>query len=322
MLEKQNVRRVFIILSSSSLPYAEKCIDSLFTNSLESLNVFLITDDTEDKEKIIASVEKINNPNNHQWQVYDVFEADERAEIKFKQYSNLLIFRKGHPCWRKLTDPLLFSETGEEMIILDPDLYFPNRFKFEQTPKDKLHLMWQPPSCLLPPETVLAAFNAPVKLAHHVDIGVAQIREPIDLEWFDWLIGKLGGKEIPRLMHVEAIVWSAFAMKMGGGYLNPKHWKCWYRSHWKRVLIKTGMSGTKMLSMENLNSVKCFHACGMSKWWVKEAVEQKLLQKEKLVTTTLPTIPFTEFTLKRYKLEQNIKDFLWKIGYYSLINPD
>ena len=50
-----------------------------------------------------------------------------------------------------MTDPLLLSRPGEEMLLLDPDLYFPNRFLFEATPSNGLSLMWQRPN--LPPPT-------------------------------------------------------------------------------------------------------------------------------------------------------------------------
>jgi hypothetical protein len=315
-------RKVFIILSSRALPYAEKGISSLFKNVLESIDLTLITDTEEDKKAIYETVSHLENPNLHPWQIFNQAEADERAEEQFKQYTNIKLFRQGHPCWRKITDPLLFSQDKEEMIILDPDLFFPNQFTFETTPQESLLLMRQHPNCLFPPESVIAAFDAPVKLAHHVDIGVAQVRKIIDLEWLDWFIGQLGGKDIPRIMHVEAIVWAAVAMKMGGGYLDPERWLCWHRSHVKRILIKLGTPGSRLLQRENLKDAKCFHACGMSKWWVKEACEAGLLKSSSTLNQPSQPQPFIELTRQAYDLEQNLKGLLWKIGYYSLINPD
>lgn len=320
--QDQTKRRVFIIFAAHALPYAEKCIESLFRNALEPLDVKLITDTSEDKKAILEVVNKVANPQKHQWQVIEQKEVDDRAEEQWKGLEHLKAFRFGHPCWRKLTDPLLYSQAGEEMIILDPDLYFPNQFTFEPTPEKTLLLMWQPPSCLLPPETVQAAFDASLKLAHHVDIGVAQWRQPIDVQWFDWLVGKLGGKNLTRIPHVEAIMWAALAMKMGGGYLNPERWLCWHRSHWKRVLLKVGVSGIDVLQRENFDAVKCFHACGMAKWWVKDASQTGLFDRNHRLNQPSEPIPFVEFTPQRYKTEQQLKGVLRKVGYYSLINPD
>ncbi|GEM_PF-1044052 len=316
-----DMRSVFLILSPKALPYASICLETLFSNALETLNIRLITDSDADKQTLIDAVSAIAEAQNHQWQVFSKRDADARADEQFRDLPHLQTFRNGHPCWRKVTDPLLFVQDGEEMIILDPDLYFPNQFTFEATPERSLLLMWQPPSCLQPLETVQATFDASVKLAHHVDIGVAQWRRPVDLDWLNWFLGAIGGENIPRSMFVEAIVWSALAMQMGGAYLDKKRWHCWYNDHWKRVLIKGGFSITRILVMENMKQVKCFHATGPCKWWLKEACESGQLKGGNRLDRPSRTFPLTEFTPGRYQLEQSIKDFLGKIGYYSFINP-
>lgn len=317
------MRKIFILLSPRSLPYAEKCISSLFRNTLEDFDLKLITDSPKDKQSIIEAMTNIENKQRHIWQVFDKKEATERAEEQFKGLENLKAFRHGHPCWRKLTDPLLFTNDDEEMILLDPDVYFPNKFTFETTPEKTLLLMWQFPHCLLPPECVDAAINASIKLAHHADIGVSQLKKSsLDLEWFDWLIGKIGATDFPKIPHVEVIVWSAIAMKIGGGYLNPKYWRCWQRSHWKRVLLKSGVSGVRILQMEALGSAKCFHACGTSKRWVPDAYKAGILDRNNTMNEPSAPIPFIELTPQRYRLEAQIKGTLRGIGYYSLINPD
>ncbi|PSB25598.1 hypothetical protein [Stenomitos frigidus] len=316
-----DLRSVFLILSPKSLPYASICLETLFSNALEALNIKLITDSEEDKKDLAHALTTIANPQNHQYQIFSKREADDHAAEQFRDLPHLQAFRNGHPCWRKITDPLLFAAVGEEMIILDPDLYFPNKFTFESTPETTLLLMWQPPSCLQPLETVRAAFNASVKLAHHVDIGVAQWRRPVELTWLNWLLGELGGEAIPNSMFVEAIVWSALAMKFGGAYLDTQRWHCWYNDHWKRLLIKSGFPVTRLLEMENMKQAKCFHATGPCKWWLKEACESGRLKGGNRLDQPSKLSPLTEFTPGRYQLEQNIKGFLKKIGYYSLINP-
>jgi len=312
-------RRAFCVLSARSLPYAEKAIESLFSRVTEPVSLGLITDGEDDKRAIIDAVARLEVPAGHVWSVHSQAEADERAEVIFAQHANLRQFRLGHPCWRKLTDPLLFSEPGEEMIILDPDLYFPNYFSFEPTPDQGLLLMWQPPSCLLPDSVVMTAYKTPIELAHHVDIGVAQLRNNIELEWFDWLVGRLGGKDIPRVMHVEAIVWAAMAMRMGGGYFDPAHWYCWQYRQWKRVALKAGITGRTLLKLEDLTGVKCFHASGIAKWWVKDACEQDLFPAPRTITKSSVPRPFEGMSLREYESDQRIKRLARKLGYYRLI---
>src|SRR5258708_28942032 len=110
----------------------------------------------------------------------------------FARSPKIVSFRRGHPCWRKVTDPSLLSREGEEMIVLDPDIYFPNRFCFEESLHSGLLLMWQKPSCLLPASVVDNATRAGIPLAHHTAIGEAQWQMPIELALLDSLLDKLG----------------------------------------------------------------------------------------------------------------------------------
>lgn len=312
-------RPVFIILSANALPYAEKGILSLFQHVQEPVALKLLTDSEEDKCSIQVAMQSHIFPAQHSWEVFSQAEADSRAEIQFAQYPNLKQFRLGHPCWRKITDPLLFSQSGQEIIVLDPDLYFPNYFNFEAAPSKGVYLMWQPPSCLLPHETVMRAYDHGVALAHHVDIGVAQLRNNLDLAWLDNLIITLGGKDIPRAMHVEAIVWAAIAMKYGGGYYHPTHWYCWQYRQWKRLLLKLQVPGIRLLAMENIRDTKCFHASGVAKWWVKEACEKNLFPQPKAIGLSLPIRPFENMPLKVYKRDQWIKSLARRLGYYVIM---
>jgi len=314
-------RQVYCVLSARALPYAEKGIASLFAHATEPLSLTLITDGEADRAEINVAVDKLSVRAPHTWAVYSQHDADERADTLFARHANLRQFRMGHPCWRKLTDPLLFADPGAEMIILDPDLYFPNHFTFESTLDKGVLLMWQPPSCLLPDEVVMTAYRASIKLAHHVDIGVAQLRNDVDLDWFDWLVGVLGGERIPRAMHVEAIVWAAMAMRIGGGYFDPAHWYCWQYRQWKRVALKLGVSGLRMLKAENLADVKCFHASGIAKWWVKDACERDLFPAPKQIVERSAPRPYEELTSVAYESDQRIKRIARRLGYYSLMKP-
>jgi len=314
-------RHVFCVLSARALPYAEHGLQSLFAHAAEALNLTLITDEESDKQNIERALATLDIPAKHRWSVHTQAEADRRATILLSNYPRLRRFRYGHPCWRKLTDPLLFSALGEEMIILDSDLYFPNLFSFEKTPDRGVLLMWQPPSCLLPDDVVRRVFAANVKLAHHVDIGVAQLRNDLDLEWFDWFVGILGGSDVPKLMHVEAIAWAAIAMRTGGGYFDALHWYCWRYSQWKRVALKLGVPGVRLLEMQSFRSVKCFHATGVAKWWISAACERKIFPRPRYVSESCAPRPFEELSVREYESDQRVKRIARRLGYYDLMTP-
>jgi len=311
-------RKAYCVLSARSLPYAVKALESLTAHSLDDLDITLITDGEADKVALMDAMNLLGVPARHAWRVRAQAEADERALTAVARYPNIAAFRFGHPCWRKITDPLLFAAPGEEMIILDPDLYFPNRFRFEPTPATGLLLMYQPPSCLLPHEVVVRAFDEGVKLAHHTDIGVAQARNGFDLEWLDDLIRRLGGKTLPRSMHVESIVWAAMAMREGGGYLDPEHWHCWRNAQWKRLALRLGASGRTLLRSEKFGTMKCFHGGGIAKWWVPEAVKAGDLPAPVNLDLAHSPKPYEELTNEAYTSMRRVKDLARCVGYYRL----
>jgi len=314
------LRQVFMVLSPRALSYATDALESLFRNSLETLQVRLITDSAEDKRELSEVVGTLVTKG-HTCLVYSEKDLADREETLFKRYANLRAFRHGHPCWRKITDPLLLSDPGAELLLLDPDLYFPNRFCFEETPKSGLLLMWQRPNCLFPPEVVRTAIGRGIRLAHHVDIGVAHWRASADLDWLDWLVGSLGGTSLPRIMHIEAIVWSALAMRSGGGHLDPKYWRCWYRSPAKRLMTRIGVSGLKSLRSEPWAELKCFHAGGEAKFWLNAAREKGLLDGRSELSRPGSTIPFVELKPAHFARERALKQVLRALGYYQIFRP-
>lgn len=317
-----SLRPVYMVLSPRSLDYARLAITTLLQRSVEPLALHLITDSAEDRQKLEQVVEEIAPASQHRVQVHAEADLNDAEADRFARYPHLRDFRHGHPCWRKITDPLLLSEPGAEMILLDPDLYFPNRFCFEQTPATGLMLMWQQPNCLLPPETVRAAMHAQIPLARHVDIGVAHWRltpEWEELEWINWLVERLAnGHPLPRKMHVEAIMWAAIAMRFGGGYLDPNLWVCWHRTQSKRVRLKLGASGRSILQPEPWSSMKCFHAGGEAKWWLPQIVQQGRSVQDLAAKAQPQPIPFVELTPARYEREQMMKGMIGKLGYYKL----
>ena len=311
-------RKLYLVLSPASLGYARYAIESLLERSLEPIELHLITDSDADREALNHFMSSTKCNANHLWKTYSENDLAEREHAVFARFPNLRAFRKGHPCWRKITDPLLLTEPGAEMILLDPDLFFPNNFVFETTPETGLLLMWQKPNCLLPHTTVKAAMEAGVALANHVDIGVAHWRGPDDIEWLDWFLGTIGGAKMPRMMHIEAIVWAALAMKMGGRHLDPVAWHCWHRTQIKRVLRRMNVSGASLLRAEPWNNMKCFHGGGEAKYWIPEVVGETFLaaRVDQLDATVGP--PFEELTPAGYLREQSIKRLLRGLGYYAL----
>ena len=312
-------RGIYCVLSSRSLPYARHAMASLAAHSIEDLDLTLITDSAADKAALVEAMAALAIPDRHRWRVAAQAEADDLAAGRLSGHPNIAAFRFGHPCWRKVTDPMLFAPEGAEMVILDPDLYFPNRFRFEPTPREGLLLMRQLPHCLLPHEVVLRTYEQGFRLAHHTDIGVSQVRNRLDLDFLDTLIARIGGTTLPRAMHVESIVWAALAMHMGGGYLDPEHWHCWGNSQWNRVLRRFGASGRTVLRSERFAAMKCFHGGGIAKWWVPEALAAGDLPPPGELLEARPPLPYEELTRDGYEATQRLKSWARRAGYYRLV---
>jgi hypothetical protein len=314
-------RRLFMVLSPRSLPYARLALESLFKNSEEQFDLFLITDEESDKQILLDEIGRLGvDQTRKRVQIFGEADLSARESEVFAAYPNIVSFRHGHPCWRKITDPILLSRDGEEMIVLDPDIYFPNKFCFEETLQSGLLLMWQQPSCLLPANVVDNAMRAGIALAHHTDIGVAQWKMPIDLAWLDWLLGKLGAPNLPWSMHVESIVWAALAMRMGGGYLDPKAWLCWRRTQFKRIFRKLGGSGPVILRREPWADIKCFHAGGEAKWWLSDAKSKGFLDSHEVKRLKFNPLPFQELTPDVFASIERRRLWLKRLGYYSLFS--
>jgi hypothetical protein len=318
--ENRAPRRVFMVLSPRSLGFARYALSSLFENSLETIHLNLITDSLLDKDLLAKEMATHEQSALHQWTIYAKDDLRDHESTVFDGYPSLRLFRSGHPCWRKITDPLLLSEPEEEIVVLDPDLYFPNQFRFEATPHQGVLLMWQEPHCLLPREIVEEAIRHVIPLAHHIDIGVAHWRGGVDLSWLDWLIGKLKIESHPHAMftpHVEAIVWSAIAMRVGGGYLPREYWHCWRRTQGKRALRRLGISGSQILRFEPFSKMKCFHAGGEAKYWLQASRERGDLDGGNRLDRPGSIVPFVELTARDYHADQRRKSWLRKSGYYN-----
>lgn len=314
-------RPAYMVLSPRALSYAKLALRTLLTHCADDLHLHLITDSAEDRARLEDTLAALQPHSRHRCDVYSEYDLAEREADRFANLPHLRAFRHGHPCWRKITDPLLLTEPAAEMILLDPDLYFPNRFRFDPTPATGLLMMWQQPNCLLPAEVVRHALAQNIPLARHADIGVAHWRIPPEsdtLVWLDDLIGRLGGTALPRAMHVEAIMWAAIAMHDGGGSLDPARWVCWRRSQSKRLRRKLGASGKAILRAEPWSTLKCFHAGGEAKWWLPEIVDEGNAPRDLTDIPSDPPRPFVPLTGTRYACEQAAKNLAGSLGYHRV----
>jgi hypothetical protein len=308
---------IVISLAASSLPYASLCVRSLAENLDGDESIYLLTDTPGDREQLqqeFAGFGRIK--------VRLSEELWEDGVNPIRKYAGLERLRNGHPCWRKLTDPMLTAREGDEVVIVDPDVYFPRRFSFEKVGDGTLRLMWQKPNCLLPVSAVQTAFAKGIAMADHVDIGIAQYRSPLDLDWLNWLVESLG--ETPRVMHVEAILWSCLAMRMGGGYLDSDRWHCWANTQWKRILKKAGATPARMLSAEDFRLRLAFHAGGTAKTWlaapgVGESLKQLAMLPGGTPLGAARLRPFVPFTKEKFEQLRKRGRILKAMGYYKLV---
>lgn len=318
-LSPSPIRKIYLVLSARSLSYSRCCMASLARNALEALDVTLITDDTDDKSQLEEVIALLNVPSSQRWQVFDKADADARAEKLYAGHPAIRAFREGHPCWRKITDPPLFAQPGEEMIILDPDVYFPNRFAFEPTPESGLLLMWQHPNCLLPEDVVRQAFEAGIEMADHTDIGVAHARFPLDWDELERLITTLGGTAMPRSMHVESIIWAALAMSMGGGYLDPTRWHCYHNSVASRIKRKRGQGWVDAIASLDLASFKCIHGGGEAKNWFPDAERAGVLSPGATLAQPAPVRPYRPFPRTKFERKFTLRRLAGRLGLYRLV---
>jgi hypothetical protein len=281
----------------------------------------VVLDRPEDRSAVADELAALPEASRHTWQVFDAREAAERAGDRFARYPNLWSFQQGHPCWRKVTDPLLFAPPGREIVVVDPDVYFPSPFTFEPTPASGVLVMYQPPNCLGPAEVVRRAFDAGVAMADHTDIGVCHTRADLDLEWLDALIGRLGGPAIPQTaMHVEGIVWAALGMRFGGGYLDPSAWFCWYYSVARRVRKRLGADGLSIIGAASARGVKGFHATGISKRWLADAEAAGHFRAGPPLDRPTPVRPFVAYPRAKFEQKLRLQALARSVGVYKYVH--
>ncbi len=312
-------RKVYCVMGARSLRYAHACIASLLANSDEPLNLALLTDSAADAQALRDALLPLAEGTAHLLSVYDQADADARAEEQFSDYPAIRTFRGGHPCWRKITDPVLYAAAGEEVIILDPDVYFPNRFRFEPTPATGLLLMWQRPNCLLPEPLVREAYAKQVEMADHTDIGVCQFRAPLPYAVLEELLETLDTAPHARSMHVESIVWAALAERMGGGYLDPDTWHCFANSVGGRLARRFGKDGVATLRGLGFDKVKAFHAGGVAKDWLVDAERAGLFATPRSLVAPTRIRPFVGYPQAKFDRKMRTRELARKLGLYAVL---
>lgn len=308
------VRNIYYVLGKGSLPYAERCIASLTRSTTETLSVMILTDAPQDAVEIERAVTPHFAGSRHSLRIVDEVEAREKAQSYYADFPSIRQFREGHPCWRKVTDPQMYSEWGEEVIILDPDVYFPNPFAFEPPPQFGIALMYQQPNCLLPEEVVRRAFNANITMVDHTDIGVCQYYAPLNLFYLEDLIGRLSEKPLPRSMHIESIIWAALAAQSGGGLFLPQVWHCYRNSVTGRIARRFGRSGVDCLRRIDFKHVKAFHAGGEAKHWLVEAEKAGVLATRGTNITPTPKVRLTPFRRGKFERKFFLRRMAAKTG--------
>ncbi|MCP3730817.1 hypothetical protein M9978_10285 [Sphingomonas sp. MG17] len=311
-------RNIYYVLGKSSLGYAERCIASLIRSTTEDLSVTILTDSPEDAVEVARVVNPIFHKTEHRVRTIDEVEARARSEIYYADFPAIRRFREGHPCWRKVTDPQMYAKAGDDVIILDPDVYFPNPFAFEPAPDFGLALMYQVPNCLLPEEVVRRAFDQNITMIDHTDIGVCQYRSPLDLRFLEQLIEQLSAAPLPRSMHIESIIWAALAAQCGGGFFQPAAWHCYRNSIPGRIARRLGRSGVDSLRQIDFKRVKAFHAGGEAKHWLVEAENAGVLAP--LATNIAPTSKgrFTAFRRGKFERKMRLRHLAAKTGLSKL----
>jgi hypothetical protein len=304
------------------LPYAAPCLTSLLRNSIENLDLVLLTDGLQDAELLESSLRPHANGTCHNLRIFDQNDADRRALKVFDRFPMIAEFRTGHPCWRKITDPMLYAADDEEIIVIDPDVYFPNRFTFESTPETGIYLMWQSPNCLLPENLVTQAYEAGIRMADHTDIGVCQMRAPPPLAVLEDVLGHLDFPQHARSMHVESIVWAALAQRLGGGYLDPTSWHCYRNTVVGRLSRRLGQGGAKSLRALDVAAIKAFHAGGVAKNWLAEAERMGLFAQSSTLQSATPIRNFVDYPRAKFEAKIRNRRIARRLGLYKVLGSN
>jgi hypothetical protein len=319
MTETRPMRKLYCVLGVRSLGYAVPCIASLLRNTDERLDLTILTDSAADAGQMQVHLAPLFVDTPHLLVIHDQAHADTLAADVYRDYPAIAAFRHGHPCWRKVTDPVMYAAAGEEVVILDPDVYFPNRFAFEPTPATGLLLMWQRPNCLLPEPLVLEAYDRGVAMADHTDIGVCQFRAPLPYAALEALLTTLDTKPYARSMHVESIVWAALAEQMGGGYLDPVAWHCFANSVTSRLARRMGRTGAATLAALDFAPIKAFHAGGTAKTWLADAEREGLFATPRVQVAATPLKPFVDYPRRKFAAKLRNRSIAKRLGLYKVL---
>lgn len=319
MTDNGPLRKLYCVLGIRSLGYAVPCIASLVRNTVEQLDLTILTDSADDADQMTLALTPLFTHTAHRLTVHDQAHADSRAADVYRDYPAIAAFRHGHPCWRKVTDPVMYAADGDEVVILDPDVYFPNRFAFEPTPAVGLLLMWQRPNCLLPEALVLEAYDRGIAMADHIDIGVCQFRAPLPYGELEAVLTTLYTAPYARSKHVESIVWAALAETMGGGHLDPTAWHCFANSVTSRLAKRMGRTGAATLARLDFGAVKAFHVGGTTETWLADAEREGLFASPGVQTAATPLKPYVGYPRRKFEAKLRNRRIAQRLGLYKVL---
>ncbi|PQO45974.1 hypothetical protein [Blastopirellula marina] len=311
-------------MNSRSIAYAQICLNSLLQNSLDPLHLVVIGDDDNDAQKVQSFCDTLVPlvPSQHKIDVIGKSAIDKIATSALDRYPLTRMFREGHPCWRKLTDPLLLAQS-DELIVIDPDVFFPNIFQFPKTPNNGVLLMWQSSNCLHPPDAVRTAFTVGLALADHTDIGVCQFqRGSVTLQLLESILGSFGDFDFPRSAHIESIIWAAIALEIGGGYLAPNRWICWNHSLYKRIAIRLGANPSSYLQGLNLSEAYCLHLGGKIKTFAPNAFSDYKFGEQPLDAYDSATAPFQPYSISKFERKMRTRQLIRAAGFYAVFGEN
>ena len=228
-------------------------------------------------------------------------------------------FRKGHPCWRKVTDPLLLSEPGAELVLLDPDVYFPNRFRFRRprrprgvaadvaeaqlpaSPRGRSRAPWTAGLRARPPRRyrrLALARGQPI-----LNGSTGCFRSSL-------ANGRRAAAHDARRSHRLGRHRHARGRRLSRP---PPLWVCWHRTQAKRLRLKLGTPAKAYSRRASPGPrMKCFHAGGEAKWWVARCCRwPKHRQRRRGKRVCRPhrqnPAPSSSSPLTRYGCEQRLK---------------
>ena len=105
MTSSRQHRQLYMVLSPRSLSYAQAALESLFRNTVDPINLHLVTDSSSDAAVLSDAVSTLQPDARHRWTVSAEEELNDAEATLFAGLPNLRTFRHGHPSGLALSGP-------------------------------------------------------------------------------------------------------------------------------------------------------------------------------------------------------------------------